>query len=153
MSTAQARLANSKSAAAQPHRRQAGERPVPLRVVQRRAARARRRVFAPVLSAAIVSVSLFTVVIAHSELAQGQVRLARVQAAITAAQTLHRQELLALGRLEAPSRILREAEQSLHMTPATAVRQLPYVPLGTPLPGPKVAPASSATAHGAAQGG
>lgn len=152
MSTAPARLTAPRSAA-QPQRRRADEHRAPLRVVERRAARARRRILAPVLSAAMVSLSLFIVVIAHSELAQGQVRLARIQSAITNAQTLHRQELLALAQLESPSRILRKAEQSLHMTSANTVHQLPHVSLRTPLPDPSVAPAAGTSTPPAAHGG
>lgn len=84
--------------------------------------------------------SLLTVVAGHSLLAEGQVRLANVQSALTAEQARHRQDVMAVAALENPSRIVAAARQQLHMVSAGQVQQLPYVPLGTPLPAPHVAP-------------
>ena len=124
---------------------QVAARPVPaLRVVRRHAARARRPLV-PVVSAMLVAGSLFTVVIGHAVLAEGQVRLAQEQAAVTAAEALHRQSVLSLAQLEDPSRIVSTAATTLHMVAADVV-QLPYVSLTQPLPVPTLAaPPSSST--------
>jgi hypothetical protein len=131
--------------AAKPLRRPAPDRRPPLEVVQQRRRRVRRRRIAPILSGVLVSGSLFLVVVAHAELTQGQVRLSTVEQAVTAAQTAHRQEVLALANLENPARILKEAEHSLHMAPPGSQAQVPYVPLGTPLHAPSVSSATTAT--------
>ncbi len=89
-----------------------------------------------------MSLSLLLVVIGHAELAQGQVRLAGLQTQITAARLLHQREVLTLANLENPTRILRVAEDTLHMVRPTQVRQLPHVPLGIVLPPPHVAPST-----------
>ncbi len=127
--------------AAQPARHGATERRPPLEVVGPRGRRIRRRRVAPVLSAAVVSCSLLLVVIGHAELAQGQVRLARVQAAITSAHLVHQHEVLALASLENPSRVMQVAEVTLHMVAPGQVQQLAHVPLGVALPAPKLLPA------------
>ncbi len=153
MSTASARLGALRAEVARasaravpaPLRGPAPARRAPLEVVTARRRRFRRRRLAPVLSAAMVSASLFIVVIGHAELAQGQVRLANMEAAITAAQIVHRRDVLTIANLENPSRILREAEQSLHMAPPSQVLQLPHVSLGVPLANPHVAPVPTAT--------
>lgn len=161
MSTASARLGALRSDAArsparsipEPLRAPVSDRRAPLEVVTSRRRRVRRRQLAPVLSAAMVSASLFVVVIGHAELAQGQVRLSNVDAAITAAQIAHRRDVLSIANLENPSRILREAQQSLHMATPSQVRQLPHVSLGVPVANPSVAPAPHpGTATGATTG-
>jgi|GEM_PF-2998807 len=125
-----------------------------LEVVAPRSRRARRRSLAPVLSGAVLSASLLMVVVGHAELAQGQVRLTQVQSEITSARLLRQREGLALAGLENPSRILRVAEQTLHMAPPTQVQQLAHVPLDAALPPPHVvtaagpAPGPSATPGG-----
>lgn len=123
--------------AAKPQRREAAERRPPLEIVERRR-RVRRRRTAPILSAALVSGSLFLVVVAHAELTQGQVGLSAVEQAVTSAQTTHRQEVLALANLENPARILQEAERSLHMVPPSSQAQVPYVSLRAPLAIPSI---------------
>lgn len=141
--------------AAQPHpqRRAAAERRPSLEVVQRRRRRVRRRRFAPILAGVLVSASLFLVVIGHAALTQGQVRLSAAEQALTAAQTAHREDVLALANLENPARILRVAEQTLHMTPPAGQQQVAHVPLDTPLSTPTVSTASSAPANSAASPG
>ena len=137
----------------QPAKR-AEDRRAPLEVVAQRTRRVRRRRLAPLVSAAVVSGSLLLVVIGHAELAQGQVRLANLQAEITSAQLLHQREVLALAQLENPSRILAVAEGTLHMASPSQVRQLAHVPLGVPLPAPHVAATAGRTpALKAAPGG
>lgn len=102
----------------------------------------------------MVSGSLLFVVIGHAELAQGQMRLANEQAEITSAELLHQGEVLALAKLENPSRILRVAEDTLHMASPSQVKQLAHVPLGVPLPAPHVAASTGGTpASKAASGG
>jgi hypothetical protein len=138
-------------AASQPAPRPA-RRP-PLEVVAPRQRRARRSL-APIISGLLVSASLLMVVIGHAMLAQGQVRLATIQAEITAARLRHQREGLAVASLESPSRIFSVAEGTLHMEPPGQVHQLPDVPLGVPLPPPHLrASAGSAPARPATPGG
>jgi hypothetical protein len=153
MSAAAARAAAQTHPQARPHRRTAPVRRPPLEVVQQRRRRVRRRRLAPILAGALVSASLFLVVIGHAELTQGQVRLSAAEQAVTAAQTAHRQDVLALANLENPARILRVAEQTLHMAPPAGQQQVAHVPLDTPLPDPTVSTASSAPAGSAANPG
>ena len=125
-----------------------------LAVVVRRTRRVRHRKLAPLVSAALVSGSLLFVVVGHAELAQGQVRLANLQAEITSAQLLHQREVLGLAELENPSRILAVAEGTLHMRSPSQVRQLAHVPLGVKLASPHVAASAGLTpALGATSGG
>lgn len=131
-----ARVVAASQAAPRP-RRTGAPRP-PLEVVAPRNRRVRTRSLAPILSGAVVSASLLVVVIGHAELAQGQMRLAGVQSEITSARLLHQREGLALANLENPSRILRVAEEKLHMAPPSDVRQLAHVPLSVALPPPRV---------------
>ncbi len=131
-------------AGAQPAQRPHDGRP-PLEVVAARTRRARRRQLAPLLAGAVVTGSLLFVVVGHAELAQGQMRLTSMQAEITSAQLLHQREVLALAKLENPSRILRVAEGTLHMAPPSQVHQLAHVPLGSPLPAPHVAASTGGT--------
>ena len=120
-------------------RRSAGSAPraVALRLVQRLPRR--RRIRLSIVSAVLVVGSLLTVVVGHSLVAEGQVRLAGVQAVLSAEQARHRQEVMAVASLEDPSRIVADARQQLHMVSAGQVQQLPYVSLDTPLPAPHVA--------------
>lgn len=98
-----------------------------------------------------MAASLLLVVVGHSELAEGQVRLANVQAQLTAAQITHRQDLASVATLEDPSRIVGKAQKTLHMVSPTQVDQLPHVSLTSPVPPPTVTttttspPASTAT--------
>ena len=137
--------AATNAAARRPGPAAAPEREAPLRVVDRGVARARRRL-APLVAAGFVVGSLLLVVIGHAELAQGQVRLAAVDAALTAAQAVHRQDVLDVGALENPSRIVSQAENHLHMVEPGQVLQVPHVSLSVPLPSPAVASAGPAPA-------
>lgn len=149
MSTAARRtlLVAAARGAPEPARRVERRRPS-LEVVTPRVRRARRRSLAPILSGAVVSISLLLVVIGHAELAQGQMRLANVESEITSARLLHQREGLALANLENPSRILRVAEDRLHMASPAQVRQLAHVPLTVVLSPPHVT-TQSTTASGA----
>jgi hypothetical protein len=84
------------------------------------------------MSASVVVGSLLAVVIAHSMLAQGQVRLTAAQAQMSAEQAVHRQLLAAVAEAENPAQIVREAKK-LNLVPPTYVTQLPAVPLTTPI--------------------
>lgn len=130
------------AAGTRPQRRTTGPAPavrrVGLRLVERLPRRRRLRL--SVLSVAMVAASLLVVVVGHSMLAAGQMRLAKVQATLSAEQTRHRQETTAVATLEDPARIVADARRQLHMVSAGQVQQLPYVPLGTPLPPPHVTP-------------
>jgi hypothetical protein len=119
-----------------PETSQPARRP-PLAVVERRR-RVRRRRVVPFVAGALVACSLLLVVAGHSELAQGQVRLSSEQAQLTAAQTVHREDLLSVANLEDPSRIVSDAENTLHMVAPAQVTQLPHVSLGSPVPAPTV---------------
>ncbi len=125
----------------------ATDRRPPLEVVAPRPRHLRRGRLAPLLSAAVVSASLLVVVIGHAELAQGQMRLAKVEAEITSARLVHQREVLDVANLENPLRILQVAEDTLHMAPPSQVHQLAHVPLGVPLPAPHVT-ASTGGTHG-----
>ena len=97
------------------------------------------------ISVVVVIGSLLAVVLGHAMEAQTQVRLSADQAALSAEQTTHREDVLALAQLETPSRIAAEAQSQLHMVTPSQVVQVPSVSLTTPLPTPKVAPAPSGT--------
>lgn len=132
------------SAGARPLRRGATQperqpvRRAALRVVERLPRRRRARL--SVVSAGMVVASLLTVVAGHSLAAEGQVRLANAHSELQAEQSHHLQEVRAVASLENPSRIVADARGRLHMVSAGQVQQLPYVPLGTPLPAPHLAP-------------
>lgn len=129
------------AAGARPARRQAEQpaRWAALRLVDR-LPRRRHRLRLSLVSAVLVVGSLLMVVVGHSLLAAGQVHLASVESALSAEQVTHRREVLAVGALETPSRIVTDARGSLHMVSTGQEQQLPYVPLDKPLPAPAVAP-------------
>ncbi len=110
----------------------------PLRLVER-APRRRRRV-ARKLAGATVVVSLVGVVVGHAVLAEEQVRLSIAESQLTAEQSVHRQDVLALAQRETPGRVVSQAA-ALHMVTPGGIIQLPYVPLDSPLATPTVAPA------------
>lgn len=124
----------------------AGRRP-PLEVVGPRThrRRIRRRRIAPVVSAALVVASLLAVVAGHSVLVENQVRLSNVQSALSSAVAAENHYTLEVAEGEDPSRIVGEARRLGMVTPA-GITQLPYVPLGSPLPPPSVAPSPSGAA-------
>jgi hypothetical protein len=105
----------------------------------------RRHRGAPLLAAGLVSTSLFAVIVGHAELAQEQVKLAAVESAVTAAQVVHRHEVVSVANLQNPTRILRDAEAALHMVTPGKVEQVPHVTLGVALATPKVSPSTSAS--------
>jgi hypothetical protein len=95
----------------------------------------------------MVVMALLVVVGGQAMLADGQVRMARVDQQLQLAQSEHRQQVLDVTKKETPSRIVGAATAQLHMVHPSHVTQLPYVSLKTPLPTPDVtqaAPSSSA---------
>lgn len=123
------------------------ESPPPLRVVpgpQRRAPRLR---WAALISFALLAASLLAVVVAHAMLAQEQVRMTQLQSKISAAQAQNKSEQARIARMEAPSRISRDAQKE-HLAVPGQVAQVPSVPLTKPIPLPTVSPTTSTTAAG-----
>jgi len=104
--------------------------------------------------------SLLAVVVGHTLLAQGQVRLSSLTTQLSNEQVRHRADILALTQLETPSRVVVEAEKKLGMVTPAQIVQLPSVPLDRPLPAPTLAPAPAppttspvaATATGSSSG-
>jgi len=74
-------------------------------------------------------------------LAQGQVRLTSTQAQMTTEQAVHRQLLAAVAAAEDPAQIIAEAKK-LNLVPPSYVKQLPAVPLNTPI-GQSVTPSTT----------
>lgn len=117
----------------------------PLQVVRsRRRDRARGRLvtFLPVV---MVVVALLIVVAGQAMLANGQVRMTRLEQELQAAQGVHRLQELNVSKLETPSRIVGYATNQLHMVHPIHVAQIPSVSLATPLPTPAVTPAPVTT--------
>jgi hypothetical protein len=94
-------------------------------------------------SAAMVVGSLLTVVVGHSILAQGQVRLTAAQTQMAAEEAIHRQLLAAVAEAENPARIIAEAKK-LNLVPPSSVTQLPAVPLTTPIGQAATTPSAAA---------
>ncbi|HEX3946748.1 MAG TPA: hypothetical protein VHW47_03545, partial [Acidimicrobiales bacterium] len=135
-------------AASQPRVQPDRSSPAPLRVVRAQPRpRVRRRRAAAVLSLAMIGASLLSVVVGHAMLAQGQVRLAAVQSALSAEQSAHRQDVIAAAKLETPSRIVAKAHEQ-GMAPPGQTNQLPRVPLDTPLPEPTVGATTTTSPSG-----
>ena len=148
--------------------RPAGDRPVsggrpvrapqpaaPLSVVEAPSRRSRsgRRRRTELAALLVVTLSLLAVVLGHSMLAAGQVRLSTLQSELATAQARNQALALSVAQLETPARIVSQAEQTLHMVVPPAVQQLPSVPLATPLPAPHVLPAASTSGATAPAGG
>ena len=99
----------------------------------------RRRRLAGAAAIAILVASLLAVVVGHTLLAQGQIRLGKVEAALTAEQARNSATVLRVAALETPSRIQSEAS-SLQLVQPAQVLQLGAVSLDVPLAPIKVAP-------------
>ena len=110
--------------------------------------RTRRRRGTELAALAVITLSLLAVVLGHSMLAEGQVRLSGLQSELATAQARNQQLALSVAQLETPARIVAQAEQTLHMVVPPAVQQLPSVPLTTPLPTPHILPATTLTTSG-----
>jgi hypothetical protein len=85
----------------------------------------------------MVVVALLIVVGGQAMLANGQVRMASLQHALTAEQSQHRENEAAVSLLEQPYRIVSTATNTLHLVHVAAI-ELPYVSLKKPLPTPNV---------------
>jgi hypothetical protein len=94
----------------------------------------------------LIVCALLAVVVGQAILANGQVRLSSLQHELALEQSAHRQAEVAVSQLETPSRIVAAASVQLHMVRPAQVIELPYVPLSTPLPPPKVTPQPGASA-------
>jgi cytoskeletal protein RodZ len=105
------------------------------------------------VAASLVVGSLLAVVVGHSILAQGQVRLTSAQAQMSSEQAIHRQLLAAVAEAENPAQIIAEAKKLNLVTPSS-ITQLPAVPLTTPVgqatTAPTTAPTSTASSTAAA---
>ena len=131
--------------AATPQPRPSSRRPA-LRVVQperRRGIRAGGSRRAPVwLAVGLVVGSLLVVVVGDTMVAQGQVRLAKIQLAIAAQQATQKSMQTEVAQLAAPDRIVAQAIAHGLTAPAQVVN-LPEVPLTVPLPVPDTSPAGA----------
>jgi hypothetical protein len=128
--------AAQRAASVRPDRQRAaraGTRRPSLRVLE---ARPRRRTgrWLRIASGVLVAGSLLGVVVAHSMLAEDQVRLTAAQQQVAAEQAVHRQLLASVAAAENPARIIAEAKR-LNLVPPSSVTQLPAVPLGPPAGG------------------
>ena len=90
-----------------------------------------------IVSISLVVGALLAVVLGQAFLAKGQIRLAGLQHDISAEQSVHRQDELAVAELETPARIVAAAVSQLHMVRPAQIVELPYVSLTTPLATPK----------------
>jgi hypothetical protein len=113
-----------------------------LRVLDARPRR-RGRVLRLVAGGLLVG-SLLAVVVAHSMLAQGQVRLTAAQGQVAAEQAVHRQLLASVAKAENPAQIIAEA-QHLNLVTPSSVKQLPAVPLNTPIGQATTSPTTTST--------
>lgn len=87
--------------------------------------RRHRRVRALVmLSSAFLTISLFALAAFHAMLASGQARLDELERRVSDAQAQYESLRLEVAELEAPSRIVREAQERLGMVPPPDVTYL-----------------------------
>jgi hypothetical protein len=112
-----------------PSSRVTAKRP-PLRVLAARPRRSGRLMRAA--AAVLIVGSLLGVVVGHSMLAQGQVRLTTEQADLAVVSAVNRQLLASVAAAENPAEIIAEAKK-LNLVPPGSVTQLPAVPLDTPI--------------------
>jgi hypothetical protein len=87
-----------------------------------------------------VVVALLFVVTGQAMLANGQVRLTRLEQQLQTTQAQHEQRVESVARQETPNRIVNDAMHQGMQRPGQ-VTQLPYVPLNVPLATPNVTPA------------
>jgi cell division protein FtsL len=87
-----------------------------------------------------VVVALLFVVGGQAMLANGQVRLTRLDQQLQNTQATHEQQVQSVSKQETPARIVGDAMQQGMQHPAQVV-QLPYTPLNVPLGTPNVTPA------------
>ena len=116
-------------AAAQPARSPLADRPRRhLRVVDEKRlsmAQRRRRVRAVAIgSSVLVVIGLFALAASHAMLASGQARLDDLNSEVDDAQARYQSLRLDIAELEAPDRIVREAQERLGMVPPPDVTYL-----------------------------
>lgn len=91
--------------------------------------------------------SLLAVVVAHSLLAEDEVRLTTAQQQVATEQAVHRQLLASVAAAENPARIIAEAARLNLVTPSS-VTQLPSVSLTVPIASSTAADAPSTGTSG-----
>lgn len=130
-----------------PQPRPAQSQPRHLRVV-RPDERPRRRVtpLGAVALTCLVFATLFAVAVAHTVLVQGQMRLDRIDAQLTAEQARYQELRTTVAELESPERIVTAAEARGMVSPTALVYLQPSSP------DPTAAPADGSTDAGAAAG-
>jgi predicted alpha/beta hydrolase family esterase len=124
--------------------RSAVKRPA-LRVLEPRPRRRGR--WTRALAAGLVAGSLLAVVVAHSLLAEDEVRLTAAQQQVATEQAVHRQLLASVAAAENPARIIAEAARLNLVTPSS-VTQLPSVSLTVPIASSTAADAPSTGTSG-----
>ena len=131
----------------------------PLRVVERAelsaAARRRRRRLLVGGVGVLTALGLFAVVVVHVVLAQQQFQLAALTSRIAAARSVNDQLHLQVAQLQAPERVVSDAQKQLGMVSPPSMTYLvpghrgPLVraqPAGTPTTQPPANPTTSTTA-------
>jgi cell division protein FtsL len=116
------------------------EKRTPLRLVPSRRRDGSRSRFVRYLPVALVVVALLFVVGGQAMLANGQVRLTRLEQQLQNTQAAHEEQVESVSRQETPARIVKDAMDQGMEHPAQ-VTQLPYTPLNVPLATPNVIPA------------
>ena len=101
------------------------------------------------LALGMVVGSLLVVVVGDTMVAQGQVRLAKIQLAISAQQATQKAMQTEVAQLAAPDRVVAQGIAHGLTAPAQVVN-LPEVPLTVPLPVPDTSPAGAKPAAPAA---
>jgi hypothetical protein len=112
-----------------------------LRIVASKGAASRRRV-PEIVAISLLCVTLLAIVVGHSMLAQGQLRIGKVSAQLTQERAINRVTVLNVAALETPARIA-QAAGALHLVQPSQVLQLPSVGLDKPLPGVRITPAGT----------
>jgi hypothetical protein len=139
---------------AAPQPRPSVRRP-PLRVFQpeprRRSRRGRSRRASVWLAVSLVVGSLLGVVVGDTLVAQDQVRLAKLQAAIGSAQAAQKTMQTEVAQLAAPDRVVQQGI-ALGLTAPAQVVNLPEVPLNVALPVPDTTPVAPSSPTPAAAG-
>ena len=92
------------------------------------------------LAIALLCLTLLVIVVGHSMLAQGQLRMGHISSQLTQEEAVNRVTVLNVAALETPARISQLAG-TLHLVQPAQILQLPSVSLDTPLPDLKIAPA------------
>lgn len=116
-----------------------------------RRGRASRGRPALVLSAVLVVGSLLVVMATHAYLVQGQVGLAKLDQRLSAEETTHRDLEQRVAQLEAPDRIVSQAQRQGLVAPKVT-NDLPQVPLSTGASGSSTTATTSPTSPSSGTG-